>query len=246
MIVVWITGVLIILFVTVWFLEPRAFIVLFQKLVFRQMKTPFISDERFFPEKKFLEKNWHLIYEELMQVIHSKNVIPKFHEVDKANFKISFADGPAWRTIVLKAFDGWFPSNCEKFPVTVDLLQRCSSVSTAMFSILEPKVKIPPHTGKFNGILRYHLALVVPSASGCFINVGGEKRAWKCGEGLLFDDTYLHEVINDTDEYRIVLFLDVKRKSNVLVNAVNNCFFQLVTVSPLFKRSVRKGRIGLA
>jgi len=28
--------------------------------------------------------------------------------------------------------------------------------------ILEPHAKIPPHTGKFNSMMRYHLALLVP------------------------------------------------------------------------------------
>lgn len=243
MIGILIIGLFALLLISIWFWEPRAFIVLFQKVVFRKMKTPFISEESYFPERKVLEENWQLIYVELMQVVTNKSAIPRFHEVDRANFKISFDNGPAWRTIVLKAFDGWFPDNCEKFPNTVQLLKNCPMVSTVMFSILESKVKIPPHTGKFNGILRYHLGLVVPSESGCFINVGGQKRTWKCGKGLLFDDTYLHEVVNETDECRIVLFLDVKRKSNAVANAINNFLFQLVTVSPLFKRSLKTGKI---
>lgn len=34
---------------------------------------------------------------------------------------------------------------------------------------------------------------------------------WKYGEAVLFDDTYLHEAVNDSDETRVVLFIDVAR-----------------------------------
>jgi len=37
---------------------------------------------------------------------------------------------------------------------------------------------------------------------------------WQEGRGELFDDTFLHYVHNDTDEYRMVLFLDVEKPIN--------------------------------
>ena len=169
--------------------------------------------------------------------------LPKFHEVDRANYKISFDDGPAWRTLVLKAYDGWFKNNCKMFPQTCKLLKDLPEVSTALFSILEPHVKIPPHTGKLSGILRYHLALLVPAGDGCFIEVNREKYFWKEGEGILFNDTYLHSVNNKTGEYRIVLFLDITKHSSYFVQAVNKFILYLIRVSPVFKRALQTGVI---
>jgi aspartyl/asparaginyl beta-hydroxylase (cupin superfamily) len=40
----------------------------------------------------------------------------------------------------------------------------------------------------------------------------GETYYWKNGEGVMFDDVYLHDAHNDSDEVRVVLFLDVARK----------------------------------
>ena len=40
----------------------------------------------------------------------------------------------------------------------------------------------------------------------------GDVYYWKNGEGVVFDDTYMHEAFNDSDRVRVVLFLDVRRK----------------------------------
>ena len=44
-----------------------------------------------------------------------------------------------------------------------------------------------------------------------FICVNGEKYSWKEGEGVVFDDTYPHKVYNNTDQDRVVLYIDVER-----------------------------------
>ena len=78
---------------------------------------------------------------------------------------------------------------------------------TAFFSILQPRTRIPPHTGVTNLRTIVHLPLVVPP--GCGFRVGGETREWRIGEAFAFDDTIEHEAWNDSDELRAVLILDV-------------------------------------
>lgn len=77
----------------------------------------------------------------------------------------------------------------------------------AMFSALAPHTAIPPHHGETNARLVVHLPLVVPD--GCLYRVGFEKRRWKVGEVLIFDDSIEHEARNDSDELRVVLIFDV-------------------------------------
>ena len=85
-------------------------------------------------------------------------------------------------------------------------------MQTAFFSILAPRKHIPDHRGPFKGLLRYHLALKIPEPRElCRIDVGGELRHWEEGKSLLFDDTYVHEAWNDSDDVRVVLFVDVVR-----------------------------------
>ena len=78
---------------------------------------------------------------------------------------------------------------------------------TAFFSVLAPRTRIPPHTGVTNSRLIVHLPLVVPL--GCRYRVGAEERTWREGEAWVFDDTFEHEAVNDSDEPRIVLIFDV-------------------------------------
>jgi ornithine lipid ester-linked acyl 2-hydroxylase len=234
-----------IVILVIWFWEARIFIFLFHKLVFPYRKgMPVNIDKKtHFPESKLLEINWKVICNELKTVMLNDRVLPKVHEVDKANFKISFDNAPAWRTVIIKAYDGWFGSNCSMFPETTKLLKKIPSVSTAMFSILEPQVKIPAHTGKLSGILRYHLALIVPATGQCYFEVNGEKYYWKEGEGILFNDTYLHSVANNSNEYRVVLFLDIKKQSSRPVQAINNFILYIVKLSPGFRSALKKGTI---
>jgi aspartyl/asparaginyl beta-hydroxylase (cupin superfamily) len=77
----------------------------------------------------------------------------------------------------------------------------------AMFSVLKPHTRIPPHTGVANTRLVLHLPLIVPP--GCGFRVGSETREWKVGEAWVFDDTIEHEAWNDSDLTRTILICDV-------------------------------------
>jgi aspartyl/asparaginyl beta-hydroxylase (cupin superfamily) len=76
-----------------------------------------------------------------------------------------------------------------------------------MFSVLQPRTRIPPHTGVANTRLVVHLPLIVPE--GCGFRVGSETRAWREGEAWVFDDTIEHEAWNDSDRPRTILICDV-------------------------------------
>ena len=77
----------------------------------------------------------------------------------------------------------------------------------AMFSLLAPHTKIPPHVGINNARLVCHLPLIVPD--GCWFRVGAETRAWRRGEAFLFDDTIEHEACNSSDHLRVVFIFDI-------------------------------------
>ena len=103
-------------------------------------------------------------------------------------------------------------ANAEHCPKTMALLASLpqpkipGSAPNAMFSLLAPNTKIPPHVGVSNARLVCHLPLIVPA--GCWFRVGGETREWKVGEAFVFDDTIEHEAMNPTDELRVVFIFD--------------------------------------
>ncbi len=106
-------------------------------------------------------------------------------------------------------------------------------MTTAMFSILSPRKHILDHRGPYKGVLRYHLGLIVPAAAEqCRIRVGDDVRHWREGESLVFDDTFNHEVWNDTDETRVVLFVDVLRPLPSPWSQLNKLIVKAIGYSP--------------
>jgi aspartyl/asparaginyl beta-hydroxylase (cupin superfamily) len=104
-------------------------------------------------------------------------------------------------------------ARCARAPKTMQAVRRLPQADvdlrspTAMFSVLQPRTRIPPHTGVANFRLVVHLPLVLPE--GCRFRVGGEQRAWRQGEAWVFDDTIEHEAWNDSDQTRIILICDI-------------------------------------
>jgi len=89
----------------------------------------------------------------------------------------------------------------------IDMAEIGGLCPNAMFSVLAPHTRIPPHHGETNARLIVHLPLVVPPH--CLYRVGFEQRRWNVGEVLIFDDSIEHEARNDSDELRVVLIFDV-------------------------------------
>lgn len=194
----------------------------------------------YFPQYRKVEDNIMVFQEELYSLLSHRERIPRLHELDNRNHRISFDKGPGWRTFYIKAFRGVFPGNSKRCPLTSAFFSDMDNVSTVMFSIMEPGNEIPPHTGKFKGILRYQLPLVVTPGYNCSVTVGGITRQYRTGESILFDDTVEHFVINKSPGIRVVLFLDIERKTNFMVRLIDRLFMKLVVLSPKFKRSLVK------
>ncbi|MEO8667041.1 MAG: aspartyl/asparaginyl beta-hydroxylase domain-containing protein, partial [Bauldia sp.] len=78
-----------------------------------------------------------------------------------------------------------------------------------------PRKHIPRHRGPFRGILRFHLGLQIPmepdGRPATVMMIDDREHRIADGEGLLWDDTYPHEVFNNSDQPRIALLLDVWR-----------------------------------
>ncbi len=69
-------------------------------------------------------------------------------------------------------------------------------------------------------------------AEACRIRVGEDIRHWEEGKSLVFDDTFNHEVWNDTDETRVVLFVDVLRPLPEPDSAINRAIVKAIGYSP--------------
>lgn len=118
-----------------------------------------------------------------------------------------------WTAIHLRKNGERIDANARHCPKTMQLLERAPQPTVAgagpnaMFSLLAPHTRIPPHVGVSNARLVCHLPLVVPE--GCWFRVGAETRDWRRGEAFVFDDTIEHEAMNPSDQLRVVFIFDI-------------------------------------
>lgn len=105
------------------------------------------------------------------------------------------------------------PALIDRFPQTLELLDRIPLVqmsggpSEVLFSVLAPKQHIPPHYGVSNTDITVHLPIVTPPDVA--IRVCDETYPWREGKLFVFDDAFLHESWNASDEQRVNLLFEV-------------------------------------
>ncbi|MEA2314922.1 MAG: ornithine lipid ester-linked acyl 2-hydroxylase [Solirubrobacteraceae bacterium] len=195
-----------------------------------------VGDATFFPLERFpwiahIEENWLVIREELAQVLLDHDALPNFQDISKDQIEIT--DDDRWKTFFLYGYGFEAKLGVEMCPRTAALMREIPGMSTAMFSILSPRKHILDHRGPYKGVLRYHLGLIVPGeAEACRIRVGEDVRYWEEGASMIFDDTFNHEAWNDTDETRVVLFVDVLRPLPFPESAINRLIVKAIGYSP--------------
>jgi len=199
-------------------------------------KRSLVGDATFFPLERFpwvshIEDNAAVIREEVEALLEDRENLPNFQDISKDQIEIT--DDDRWKTLFLYGYGFEAELGVELMPRTAALMRQIPGMTTAMISILSPQKHILPHRGPYKGVLRYHLGLVVPEdAESCRIRVGEDIRHWEEGKSLVFDDTFNHEVWNDTDETRVVLFVDVLRPLPFPESFINRLIIRAIGISP--------------
>ncbi len=195
--------------------------------------TPFIENS-YFKCTKDLEENWGQIYNEFKYVWRNPSEIPSFHEISPDQKRIS--KGKKWKTFALFIFGNEVEENCNLCPDTTKILRGINGLQNAWFSILAPGYKIPPHRGPTRALIRCHLGLLIPSdKQSCWIRVDRQKKHWEAGSCMFFDDTFEHEVENNTEEYRAVLFVDLDRPMDRVGSIFNKFLLTVIQSSHYVK-----------
>lgn len=220
-------------------------------------------DENVFPNVNLLRDNWKLVRDEYRAVRSAREIA----KIKNDSFFRGIADD-SWKRLYLKWYGPMDKDAKRLMPKTCELIEQMPEVKLAMISILGPKGKISGHSGQFRGCLRYHLGLDVPQCSGstgsastanadaianasictsascenkqeCFISVGGKRYSWKNGSDVIFDDTFFHYVENNTDQERVILFIDIVRPQTTKFREKWNNFL-IRTIAPLTTRANSK------
>src|SRR6201996_8546801 len=209
-----------------------------QRGVFDKLPA-FQRDLSEYPELSVLAQNWTVIRDECAALVDGSVRMPGMEELT------SYTSGGihqiAWKTFMFKSGD-FIDENCALAPKTAALLEKIPGIYTAFFSVLEPHQHIKPHWGYWKGFVRYHLGVIIPDNNAdrkCWIRINpeaqdrtqardaieqGERYFWKNGEAVLFDDTFLHDAANESDQVRVVLFLDLARRMPWPLALLNRLF----------------------
>lgn len=174
-----------------------------------QYFVPGIPSQRYYDKEDFewtpmLEESFETLREEVLSIIQND------HQQQFGEFCTELENlMTGWNTMAFYVNGRRQQDACERAPhlaEIADAMLEYEEGELTMVSALNPRSHIPPHVGPLNGILRCHLPLHIPN--GCGLRVGGEDVEWEEGKVLVFDDSFVHEVWNDSDEVRIVLFFN--------------------------------------
>lgn len=182
-----------------------------------RMSSPSVLDiTSCFPDAERLSQDWQSIRDEALCVAREIQKVPLFHELMEEQADISAQDGRDWRMFVLQAYGVPVKRNMDQCPVLSSLIASSPDVLSAALSFLAPGKHIPQHRGPFRGILRFYLGLSVPmkedGSPAVVLMLDSVEHRIGNGEFLLWDDTYPHEVWNQSDELRIALLMDIRRR----------------------------------
>jgi len=192
-----------------------------------------------FPFLRMFEDHADVIHREVLEILKHREAIPCFQEVSTDQKKI--ATGSNWRTFMLYGFGAKVAKNYAAAPQTSALLESVPHLQSSWFSILAPGYHIPAHCGVTKGILRAHLGLIIPrEAERCRIRIGEEFMIWRKGEVFVFDDTYSHEVWNDTSEERVILIIDFDRPMRFFGTLSNKIMMSILKMTAFYQEPKKK------
>ncbi|MEU0390135.1 aspartyl/asparaginyl beta-hydroxylase domain-containing protein [Streptomyces chartreusis] len=176
-----------------------------------------MSPYSLFPESRKLDHQFDQIKSEVTKLIESRDV-RTYGDIDPLRAAEVSTDWRLYYAYMLGETNTDAYRDC---PLFVDFAERTPRVVNAIIAILEPGVTLKAHKGPYAGILRYHLPLTVPDNNPPRLRVDREIHTWKEGEGILIDDTFEHEVYNESDGRRIMLIIDIRRPMGLLPDAMN-------------------------
>ena len=183
----------------------------FDKLIASSSLVPNdpVLDTREFAWTAMLRDNWEAIRDEAVAVALQRDASPSLATISPDHRAI--AEINKWRSFFLWGYGFPIDENLARCPRTKAVVEAIPGLNSAFFSILAPGTHIPDHRGVTKGLITCHLGLIVPRDGDVRMRVHDRIVRWAEGETLVFDDTYQHEVWNDTDGTRVVLLVQFER-----------------------------------
>lgn len=198
--------------------------------------NPPVFDPAVFTWTADLEENWRAIRDEAAALMSGPDEIPTLSDFSPDHQRLD--QKRRWQIFFLWGYGYRADGNAKLAPHTAALVDRIPGLVTALYSIHKPGAHLPRHRGVTKGMITCHLGLIIPDdPAKCRIAVEDRDYHWTPGRFFIFDDTYHHEVWNDTDEERVILLIHVRRPLRGIGRWVESFFFNLIRLSPFVQRA---------
>jgi beta-hydroxylase len=160
-------------------------------------KQSAVFDPKIVPGLDTIRENYPVIHSEAKALLDT-GIFQRRPVIDEPGYN-TFEKG-GWRLYPLK----WYAKECRRAareicPKTCAIVDSVPAIRAAMFTVLPPGGSLGRHHDPIASSLRYHLSLVTPNSDKCALTLDGVQYPWRDGEELLFDQTYLHSAINQTE-----------------------------------------------
>jgi beta-hydroxylase len=170
-----------------------------------------ICDPALFPWLQPILGETAAIREEALRILRHGEAIPPFRDFAPGHERIA-KRADDWRSFFFWGYGYPVEENLQRCPAVAGALANVPGLVSAIFSVVGPKAHIRRHRGVSKAIMTAHVPLIVPRlADRCRMEVDGRSVVWSMGRPVVFDDTYPHEVWNDSDEARVVLLIQFRR-----------------------------------
>ncbi len=205
-----------------------------------EKRPTFFDIDHTFPALNNITQHVLTIKTEFEHVLASTPQLPRYHDIDPGEQAISATTEKNWNVFMLYLLGYQLQNARILCPTLCNLLDGIPHLIQAFFSILEPGKSIPLHEGPYLGYLRYHLGIHIPKNNPPKIFVNSQPYTWKEGEAVLFDDSWPHEVKNNSDDYRAVLIIDVLRPMPVLPTLVNQFVTNVIARYTYGRKTIKR------
>ena len=219
--------------------------------------------DNIYPALREFEASYAAIRSECVELLRVREQITDIEALG-GKYRVRGIHSIEWKAYLLK-MGSFVSENCRRCPRTAEALAKIPGAYLAFFSILSPRQYITPHCGYYKGFLRYHLGVIIPLNNidnSCWLRINrdpedtarrdkssierGEKYFWHEGEGVLFDDTLLHDASNESDKIRVVLWVDIRRQMPLYLDWLHRAFLWAAFKHPFFKKVRENSTISLS
>ncbi|CAB4062313.1 ASPH [Lepeophtheirus salmonis] len=167
-----------------------------------------LSETKIKDDLEKIRVEWEKVRDEVLKVKNGSGFLQESENL---------LDSGSWQQFEIYKQGRKVKNNCLLTPFTCSLFEhfppaRTNTRGQIKFSIMSDNTHVHAHCGPTNTRLRIHLPLVVPStadSSNLKLRVTDKYLTWKEGEFLIFDDSFDHEVWNNSGGERLVLIFDI-------------------------------------